>query len=590
MSDTAYFQVAPRLAILLGETYRSSEQAVKELVDNAWDADAEEVWIELPSPMTDAPVRVTDSGTGMTEEEVRQEYLRIARDRRTRGEFTAGKKRRVKGKRGIGKFAGLMIADLMTIETRTRGRLTTLSIPRQALVEAAEADLERVQLAMHTGPDSTKQGTLITLTTLNQNLSFPDPQRLKELLVLEYGREPGFSIYVNGHRVTMQDMPGEYFAREGTLATLGPVRLSFKITDQKQLARESGIAVRVAGKIVGRPTNFRLEEDDEIPKGVLRRVYGEVEADGLLNDVTADWGAVIENSKGYLELEEFVRPVLKSELRRTFKREFALQHGRIKQEIDRRLSRLPEHRRAYAKKIIEKVIIQLYREKQERIQPIVSVLLEALERDEYWQVLRAIDEAKHSDVEVFAETLAQFGLIEIALIGKQAQSRLRFLNYLDELWQNPQTLEKQMHMALKDNLWVLGREFALISSNQTLKSVIESYTTQKFRGDQERKRPDLLLLSRPDRRHTLIEFKRPDHTISRTDQTQAEGYRDELISQFEAIDIVLVGKACEEPLLRDKPTYVRFLSYAGIISSARSELDWLLKSLTDPRAKSADLS
>src|SRR6266536_527448 len=49
MSDTAYFQVAPRLAILLGETYRSSEQAVKELVDNAWDADAEEVWIELPS-------------------------------------------------------------------------------------------------------------------------------------------------------------------------------------------------------------------------------------------------------------------------------------------------------------------------------------------------------------------------------------------------------------------------------------------------------------------------------------------------------------------------------------------------------------
>lgn len=539
--------------------------------------------------MTDAPVRVTDSGVGMTEEEVRLEYLRIARDRRTRGEFTASKKRHVKGKRGIGKFAGLMIADLMTVETRTRGQRTTLSIPRQVLIDAAEADLERVQLSMKTGPDSAGRGTSITLTALNQNLAFPDPQRLKELLVLEYGREPGFSVFVNGRKVTMQDMPGEYFSKEATLTGLGLVRLSFKITDQKQLARESGIAVRVAGKIVGRPTTFGLEDDEEIPKGVLRRVYGEVEADGLLNDVTADWGAIIENSKGYLELEEFVRPVLKFELRRTFNREFSLQHGRIKQEIDRRLSRLPEHRRAFAKKTIEKVIIQLYREKQERIQPIVSVLLDALERDEYWHVLRVINDAKHSDVEAFAQTLAQFGLVELALIGKQAQSRLKFLDYLDELWKNPDTLEKQMHMALKDNLWVLGREFALISSNQTLRSVIETYTASKFRGDQERKRPDLLLLSRPDRRHTLIEFKRPDHVITRLDRNQAEGYRDELISQFDAIDIVLVGKACEEPLLRDRPAYVRFLSYAGITSTARSELEWLLASLNDPRANLAQI-
>jgi hypothetical protein len=590
MSDTAYFQVAPRLAILLGETYRSSEQAVKELVDNAWDADAEEVWVELPSPMTGEPVRVTDSGTGMTEEEVRQEYLRIARDRRTRGEFTAGKKRRVKGKRGIGKFAGLMIAGLMIVETRTRGRLTALSIPRQALIDAVETDLERVQLSIRTSSDSATQGTSITLTELNQKLSFPDPQRLKELLILEYGREPGFSIFVNGHKVTMQDMPGEYFTKDGSLATLGPVRLFFKITDQKQLARESGIAVRVAGKVVGRPTTFGLEDDDEIPKGVLRRVYGEVEADGLLSDVTADWGAVIENSKAYLELEEFARPLLKSELRRTFKREFALQHGRMKQEIDRRLSHLPEHRRKYATKMIEKIIFQLYREKRERIQPVVSVLLEALERDEYWLVLQAIDGAKHGDVEVFAETLAEFGLIEIAMIGKQAQSRLRFLNYLDELRQNPQTLEKQMHVALKDNLWVLGHDFAFISSNQTLKSVVESYTTQKFRGEHQSKRPDLLLLCRPDRHHVLIEFKRPDYTIGRIDQTQAEGYRDELIPQLGSIDIVLVGKACDEPLLRDKPAYVRFLSYAGILSSARSELEWLLGSLTDPRTMSTDLN
>jgi len=46
MKPMAHFKIDPRLAALLGETYRSTEQALKELVDNAWDAD--NVWINLP--------------------------------------------------------------------------------------------------------------------------------------------------------------------------------------------------------------------------------------------------------------------------------------------------------------------------------------------------------------------------------------------------------------------------------------------------------------------------------------------------------------------------------------------------------------
>jgi len=68
---TAFFKVAPRLAALLGENYRSSELAVKELVDNSWDADADNVWIALPEPITAEPIVVRDDGTGMTEQEVR---------------------------------------------------------------------------------------------------------------------------------------------------------------------------------------------------------------------------------------------------------------------------------------------------------------------------------------------------------------------------------------------------------------------------------------------------------------------------------------------------------------------------------------
>ncbi|MGA3351420.1 MAG: ATP-binding protein [Candidatus Sulfotelmatobacter sp.] len=71
LTQTAFFKVDPRLAALLGQTYRSSELAIKELVDKSWDADADNVWITLPAIVSGEPIVVRDDGTGMTEQEVR---------------------------------------------------------------------------------------------------------------------------------------------------------------------------------------------------------------------------------------------------------------------------------------------------------------------------------------------------------------------------------------------------------------------------------------------------------------------------------------------------------------------------------------
>ncbi|MCX2830539.1 ATP-binding protein [Microbulbifer thermotolerans] len=105
---------------MLSQEYLSSERALKELVDNACYADAERVFITLPKPLSGEPIIIHDDGTGMTEEELRRHYLSIATDRRPRrGERTIGKNRLAKGRKEIGKFAGLMAAATMTLETKT---------------------------------------------------------------------------------------------------------------------------------------------------------------------------------------------------------------------------------------------------------------------------------------------------------------------------------------------------------------------------------------------------------------------------------------------------------------------------------------
>src|SRR5437867_3174120 len=118
MPQTANFLVDSRLAAILGENYTSSERALRELVDNAWDAEAKVVEITLPEILSDAPISVTDDGSGMKEQELRQEYLNIANPRYSRkGEKTPNFQRTVKGRRGIGKFAGLILAAQMEVDT-----------------------------------------------------------------------------------------------------------------------------------------------------------------------------------------------------------------------------------------------------------------------------------------------------------------------------------------------------------------------------------------------------------------------------------------------------------------------------------------
>ena len=104
-----------------------------------------------------------------------------------------------------------------------------------------------------------------------------------------------------------------------------------------------------------------------------------------------------------------------------------------------------------------KVLLKFYGERQERVDTVASVVLDAMERDEYWQVLRNIDEARNGDVANFADALEQFGLVELTLMAERAHARLRYPADLDALAAKPATLEAQMHKAIEKSLWVLGR-------------------------------------------------------------------------------------------------------------------------------------
>jgi len=356
------FQVDTRLAKLLSENYRSSENALKELVDNAWDADSDSISIVLPKPMTNNSVVVHDSGSGMTEEEILREYLFIASNRRERrGTLTPKKKRRVKGKKGIGKFAGLMAANAMKLETWARGNKCEFTISTEAL-DSSE-DIEKLPIDLEiTNCDVNLHGTRITLSELRQNLTFPCPDKFRQILLQEYGREDEFKITVNDKTLGVDDIQGAYTLIEKVVPNIGEVKLDFTISTQKGRLKKPGISIRVDGKVVGKPHFFGLDKADDFPAKLLDKIYGEIEVDGLRDHVTADWGALVENSEIFEQVREYVQPIIREKVKEQYGKEIALAQARLQKKINERLAAFPEYKRKYADKAIKAILGKYYGE------------------------------------------------------------------------------------------------------------------------------------------------------------------------------------------------------------------------------------
>ena len=157
--------------------YSSTPAVVSEIISNAWDADAAEVKIQL-KPDEDEIV-VDDDGHGMTEDAVLNKFLKVGYTRRLRettGAFSSSGKRRVMGRKGIGKLAMFSLANSIEVVTKDNDSpAVAFKIDVQKLKaltsgtdNAIDYPVERIDVPA----DFTKpKGTRIRLTNLNSKIN-----------------------------------------------------------------------------------------------------------------------------------------------------------------------------------------------------------------------------------------------------------------------------------------------------------------------------------------------------------------------------------------------------------------------------------
>ena len=586
MKKQVHFRVNSQLSELFsGDFYSSAEDAILELINNAWDADATEVAISIPDILDNSPIRVSDNGSGMTATEVEINYLNIAHSRTVReGDTTAKFARKIMGKRGVGKFSGLAISNEMRVSTVKLGKKTSFSIRREDFGNRVE-DIEEVALSIETSdaPENITK-TSVDLIGLSGMLPIPSIEKLKRKIVLQYGATESFVVVINGSPVSVLDYPGSLFKESVQLPDESSATLAFVVAEKPLPVKRAGIAVVSAGKVVFSPSFWGIEKDASISAKLRNRLIGVLSISSPSIPASFLGMSPPEEHPILQTVVPAVKEIVRKALKATHKTEFNAARARWQKSINAGLAKIPECRREFARKKIESYLAEHYADEpnatEERISQMVELLLDGIEKDEYWLVCQEIENARHSEVVLFSEALEEFGLTDMSYTSLQIRHRLNILNDLDELWMEKETKEISLHTVLARNLWVFGFEYGLLSSNKTMSNLIHSALGKHYLGYDSKDRPDLFLASSKGNNHLIVEFKRPSVTVGRHAGLQVQQYADTIHKQTGwNIDCLVVGGKVD-PVVENNPQGIKYIAFSALISMARESLEWLLSGLS----------
>ncbi|HEY5528222.1 MAG TPA: TIGR02391 family protein [Thermoleophilia bacterium] len=279
--------------------YSQLPNAVAELVANAYDADATTVHITIRHGEMQA-VEVVDDGHGMSPSDVALRYLRIGRNRREEdsGASESGR-RRVAGKKGLGKLALFGIGNRITLRTKREGETawTVMTMDWEEL--RASAGGEYFPRANQEPGEPGEHGTAIVVEDLQRKTPIV-PQDLARSLSrlfnyidaefsLDVALEGGLtfavdrdlrydSIEVESRWRVPDDLPG---ATEKALANgiSGVILASVKPLPQEM----RGVSLYVNGRLANEPEYFGVPESSF----AFSYITGYVEAD-YLDDLDQD--------------------------------------------------------------------------------------------------------------------------------------------------------------------------------------------------------------------------------------------------------------------------------------------------------------
>lgn len=215
------FSFDSRVATQLGrESISSSLVAIIELVKNSYDADAENVNIKLIQRKNNKYLVIEDDGNGMSLSDVKDKWLRIGTDNKSKSDVSLFKKRVLTGAKGLGRLGLDRLCKRFLLQTSTKqcNSITELYINWKRY-ERTGRDISSIDNEM-TGlskplkdffgefPIKEKLcGSRLVLFGLKDNWNIDFLKRLKkelQLLVSPFDSDKSFSVTIDTSQTSIE--------------------------------------------------------------------------------------------------------------------------------------------------------------------------------------------------------------------------------------------------------------------------------------------------------------------------------------------------------------------------------------------------
>lgn len=536
----------------LGKIGHDGETALTELVANAWDAGASRVSIIIPDE-AGGTLTVEDDGHGMTPDNFRSRWMKLGYNRiKNQGngvEFPperADQKRIPFGRNGVGRHGLLCFASHYEVETWREGNVTSFLVNTRN--NPSPFYIQREEKSKRTG-----HGTRLSVAVERH---MPNALSVRKILAGRFVHDPQFTVAVNGLSVPLAQHEGllnTEILRIGSDATVHA-----HIVDTTKAARDTryqGIAFWVNRRLVGTPrwavgTIPVLDGRSRFAK----RYAVVIEADGTWAPfVEQDWTrfkAELEVDKLFAEVASYVHRQVEA-LSATFveeNSEDALMRNREE------FRELPIGAKVEVAQFTHELVTDYPSITPDALAKAVRAVIKLQSGRSGVQLLDKLLHLDERDLEGLDRLLEQWTVQDALVVLDEIDARLSVISAIEKLAKDPATDELHtLHPLITQARWLFGPEFDSpeYASNSTLRTVAEKVFGSKKADttfQNPRRRPDLIIL--PDATLSLtgingfdetdhltsvkdvllIELKKGDSTIGRTEVAQAEGYVEDLIN------------------------------------------------------------
>lgn len=559
------------------QMYPSVTSTIAELISNAWDADAKNVWVTIPFGQlrkSGARITVVDDGLGMTHEQARDQYLNVGRKRRVElGSDKTQKGRKLHGRKGIGKLAAFGTAKILECHTVTHKGSVSFRLDYDKIRNTNVGNDYRVESPRFneplTDPTGTRldHGTRIVLSKLKLKRNINRERFHKSISRLFALDANEMKIHLNGSQIERFDYEVEFkfprdakpdgvkIAKDGwAKETIDSKSIRWWIGfTEKPLRDQSlqGISVLARGKMVQRPFLFQRSQG---VKGQLGQEYiiGEVQADWLDegNDIEQDR---IQANRDQLQLEDeeldaFVRwgqDLLKWALQTRND----LRKEKVKEDLNELLSELLDQlsplelqltplEQQQMKRVVKAIsMIQELdiKEGKKLVQSIVNARSDSIVRT----LLENIDSQEPNFQTEVWNIIRQFGLIDARRNQTIIEARLKAIEELQRFIYEGAREMPTIHKHIKKYPWLIDPRWNLFGAEINLRKLgIGSDFSEPDPG-----RADFVFALGPSRPDThdellLVEIKRATdsdgkrHAVSRDEVNKFIGYAQDIQEKY----------------------------------------------------------